>query len=290
MKNLSLSIFTSMTDPDKRNDAWKEAINCYEDFADEVVIVGKDWPKEFSWDHIGKTFQEGFDKSTSDWVIRMDIDYFFHEKYKNRIRKAINKYNEFPVLAFPQYQIFTPDRYQLKTRICLAFNKKKYPNILLNGGGDLTLATLNNELFNPKKVPNINMPIFQYDSIFRTKEIIEEDRARFARAWIKHFGTNESRGGETPKLAFDAWFEMVKDRYPKHTFKLKLEEHPKYIRNKLSEIQKDQFGYDAFGLKDNTEREFIEYLRAYKEKYFNPLIMGKYKINNYYSKKNKQFS
>ncbi len=290
MKNQSLTIFTSMTNPEKRNDPWKEALNCYEDFADEVVIVGKDWPEEFAWDHIGKTFQEGLDKSTSDWVIRMDIDYFFHEKHKMKIRNAIEKYSEFPILAFPQYQFFTPDRYQIKTRICLAFNKKKFPNIKLNGGGDLTLATLNNELVDPKKVPNINVPIYQYDSIFRTKEIISEDRARFAKAWIDYFGADESRGGKTPDLAFKAWYEMVKERYPKHTFKLKLEEHPKYLRSKLYQISENQFGYNAFGLKDNTNREFITYLKGYKEKYFNPLIIGKYKWVNYYNKKNKQLS
>ena len=72
----TLSIFTSMTNPELRNDPWKEALECYKYFADEVVIVGKDWPYDFSWDYIGKTFQEGFDKSNSDWVMRMDIDYF----------------------------------------------------------------------------------------------------------------------------------------------------------------------------------------------------------------------
>ena len=55
----SLSIFTTMTNPETRNDPWREAISCYEFFANEVVVVGDDWPEEFTWDHIGKTFQEG---------------------------------------------------------------------------------------------------------------------------------------------------------------------------------------------------------------------------------------
>ena len=59
---VSLSIFTTMTDPEKRNDPWKEALDCYNFFADEVIVVGDDWPNEFSWDHIGKTFQEGYNK------------------------------------------------------------------------------------------------------------------------------------------------------------------------------------------------------------------------------------
>ena len=35
---MKISIFTSMTDPKERMDPWKEAINCYEKYADEVVM------------------------------------------------------------------------------------------------------------------------------------------------------------------------------------------------------------------------------------------------------------
>ena len=43
--------------------------------------------------------------------------------------------------------------------------------------------------------------------------------ARFARAWERQFGNFGNKGG-TPS-AFDAWFSMIKERYPKHTFKWK---------------------------------------------------------------------
>ena len=279
---MSLSIFTSMTNPEERGDPWKEALNCYNDVADEVIVVGDNWPHDFSWDHIGKTFQEGYDKCTSDWIIRMDIDYFFHQKDISNLRNALLKYSDYPALAFPQYQIFTPDRYQIKTRICLAFNKRVYKNIKLNGGGDLTLATLENKLIDPKKVPNINIPIYQYESTFRTKEIIASDRARFASAWINYFGTVDDRGGSSPEQAYNAWFEMVKERYPKHNFKLKTEEHPIYIQNKIEELNQMQFGYDAFGLKNNLKIDYIYHLKGIREKYFNPIQLRKYKRINYY--------
>lgn len=267
-----ISIFTTMTDPEKRNDPWRESLNCYEDFADELVVVGKDWPKEFKWDIIGKIFQEGFDLSTGDWVIRMDLDYFFHEKDLTKLRTSLNKFNNYPAVSFPQYQIFTPDRYQIKTRICVAFNKKFFPQIKLNGGGDLTLATLNNELIEPKKVPMINIPIYQYESSFRTKEIIAKDRARFARAWFNYFGNYGDRGGQTPELAYKAWFKMIQERYKKHTFKIKDDQHPKYIKEKLIKISNTQFAYDAFGLKNTTSRPLKNYLSGYREKYINPLL------------------
>ena len=103
----SLSIFTSMTKPEERKDPWSESLSCYEDFADEVIVVGENWPEEFEWDHIGKVFQEGFDKSTKDWVIRMDLDYFFHEKDKDKLRNSLVRFSDYPAISFPQYQIFT---------------------------------------------------------------------------------------------------------------------------------------------------------------------------------------
>ena len=73
------SIFTTYTNPEKRMDPWREATQCYEEFADELIITGNEWKEEFSWREIGATFQEGFEKANGDWVARMDIDYFFHE-------------------------------------------------------------------------------------------------------------------------------------------------------------------------------------------------------------------
>ena len=59
---IDLSVVTTMTNPEDRNDPWKEALDCYNQIADELVVVGEDWPYEFKFDHIGKTFQKGFDK------------------------------------------------------------------------------------------------------------------------------------------------------------------------------------------------------------------------------------
>ncbi len=265
---MKLSVFTSMTDPESRNDPYKEALECYEDFADELVIVGEDWPYEFKFDKIGQIFQEGFEKSTGDWVIRMDLDYFIHESDLSKIKNILSKNNGKPAVAFPQYQFFTPDRYHVKTKICIAMNKKEYPQIISNGGGDMCLPTLNNVRIDPNKMPQSRIPIWQYDSMFRTKKIISEDRARFARAWHGYFGDWGDRGGPTPDEAYEAWYKMIKLKYKKHTLKMRIDNHPKYIRERLASLESDQFGYDAFGLKNKINRNLFDYLRGYKHKYF----------------------
>jgi hypothetical protein len=261
-----ISIFTSMTNPETRNDPWKEAKICYEEFADQVIIVGSEWPEVFSWDYIGKTFQQGFDKASGDWVLWMDLDNFIHENDYDYIKNILEKNKNSPAVSFPIHQIFTPDRYQLKTIKCLALNKKKFPNIKLNGGGDLCLPTLNGILIQPRDVPISKKPIWNYDTVFRTKEIIKKDRLRFANAWHNYFDDWGDRGGPTEDLAYDAWFKMVSSRYKKHYFKLKITDHPKVIQKKLNELSVSQFGYDGFGLKQHTRVSFKDKFTEIKNK------------------------
>jgi hypothetical protein len=159
-----------MTDPEKRMDPWEEALDCYESFADEVIIVGDEWKQEFKWGDVNKILQRGFNESTGDWVIWMDIDNFFHEKDFEYIKNFLSKNCDKPAVAFPKYQIFTPDRFHIKSVICRALNKKNFNNILLNGGGDMCLPTLNNILIDPNTSPVSKAAIWNYDTVFKTKK------------------------------------------------------------------------------------------------------------------------
>ena len=61
---------------------------------------------------------------------------------------------------------------------------------------------------------------------------------------------------------------MIQNRFKYHVLKLEIENHPKYIQDRLKNIQPDEFGYDLFGLKNNANRNIYHYLKAYKQKYF----------------------
>lgn len=270
-----LSIVTSMTNPEERGDPWKEALNCFKDYSDEIIIKGDDWPYEFKWDHIGKTFESGFHDASGDWVLVMSLDYFFHEKYKEKLLNSLEKYKDSPAIAFPQYQFFTPYNYSVKTRIALALNKKKFGNSIgYTGGADLCLATLDNKVIDIRSIPNINIPLFQYDFCFKTKKMIAEDRARFARAWYREFNNYNGRGGPTLEEAYDAWFKNIKKKIIFHTHKIKIENHPIYLKDKLKEIKEDQFGFDSFGLEKEIKKPILNYLKGYKEKQFNNALFS----------------
>lgn len=261
---MKISIFTHMTNPEERMDPWREALECYEYFCDEVLIVGENWPYEFDWKEIGQNFQEGFEKADGDWVINMPLDFFFHEKSRDKLVYALKKYNDAPAIAIPKFKFFSPTKYEFKNFEIFVLNKKKFPSIRLNGGGDLCLATLDGKLIEYKDVPVVNIPIWNYDTTFRTKEIIAEDRARFARAWYRHFNEWGDRGGPKPDEAFDAWFHMIKNRLPRHINKIKIESHPMFVQDILANLKEDQFGFDCFGLLNSvkpTPQIYFDYLK-----------------------------
>ena len=240
----SLSIFTSMTQPEKRKDPWNESLSCYEDFADEVVTVGESWPKNLNGILLEKYSKKGLINLPKTGLLEWILIISSTKKIKI-IKNSLN----YSAISFPQYQIFTLTGTKLE-RICIAFNKK-FPNIKLNGGGDLTLATLNDVLIIQKYLMYSNLPI---RIKFSKQEIIAEDMLL---ELVQALWQLWRRGGESVEEAFDAWFRMIKERYAKHTFKINVENHPKYIKEKLANITENQFAYSAFGLKNSIKRYII---------------------------------
>src|SRR5438046_2243291 len=135
---MKLSIFTTITNPKFRGDNFKDALQCYAELADELVIIDGSmtpqaikyiqfgpaaikyvhypWPHEFSWNFIGQQFQRGYDESTGDWVIHADLDFIFHQKDFGKIKQAIRDYPRSPSVSFYKWQFILPDRYNLKSR------------------------------------------------------------------------------------------------------------------------------------------------------------------------------
>ena len=107
---MKISVITSFTNPEERMDPWREALNCYENFADEVVVTGQNLKEEFEFSDIGLMFQEGFDKASGDWVVKLDIDTFLHEKDFNDLYSAMKKFNEYPAISLRKFQFFTPEQ------------------------------------------------------------------------------------------------------------------------------------------------------------------------------------
>lgn len=263
---MKLSIFTTITNPVHRQDPYLEALSCYKDLADEIVVMdGSEnaipveddklrvipyrWPEEFEWSFISQQFQRGYEACTGDWVIRADLDYFFHEKDMSTLRFILDTMpDKTPALSFLKYQFLLVDQYQIKSRLVAAVNKATYGDrIKFNGGGDLCQPTLDGKLLTSDNVPNIRMPIYNYDFSFKSQKVIYWEFGRFARAWAKTFG-NRRLWGPDNESAFEYFQKMVVGRFSDRGHKhIALDEHPKYIQSTIRDLAADRFGHSGFG-------------------------------------------
>ena len=110
-------------------------------------------------------------------------------------------------------------------------NKKKFPNILLNGGGDLCDPTLDGQLLNEYNCPTVPIPFGITTLFLKQKRLFLKIEHVLQELGLQNLETMEQ--GEAPPLkkAFEAWFEMVKNKYKKHIYKLSIDKHPKFIKN-----------------------------------------------------------
>jgi glycosyltransferase involved in cell wall biosynthesis len=260
---LKLSVFTTMTEPGRRGDNWKDALDCYHGFADEVVVVdghGKDspdniafknhvyseWPQEFDWPLIGEQFQKGYEAATGDWVIHADLDFILHEKDFAQLRKALEANNSYPAMTLWKYQFILPDRYNLKSRLVVAVNKGKYGNrIRFDSGGDLCQPSLDGNYMSPDDVPEARVPFYNYEKLTKTEKQIIDDVERMDDAYLKHFGSTLYSTDEL--TAFEGWVEMMRGRFEKPQKRIELSEHPKFVQETIRNLKPEQWGYDGLG-------------------------------------------
>ncbi|CAB4151566.1 hypothetical protein UFOVP585_25 [uncultured Caudovirales phage] len=264
---MRLSIFTTITDPSKRGDNAKDALACYEELADELVVVDgsrkesrinavhkgnrvnvdRVWPKEFSWEFIGQQFQRGYEASTGDWVIHADLDFIFHERDFARIRQLMIDNPNTPAMSFYKHQFIQPDRYNLKSRIVLAVNKKLLGNrIKFDSGGDMCQPSLDGRELKPDYAMESGVAIYNYDKLLKTEVQVRDDVSRMARAWKRRF--NSDLLGHDEDSAYMEWAKMVFGRYGKPQEKIPLSAHPKFVQETIKNLTPDQFGYNGFGM------------------------------------------
>lgn len=244
--------FITITNPEDRSDTFRE---CYESAIglcgreNVIVVDGKDsWPKEFHWDVISKHFQAGYEAVNADWVIHLDTDFIFHEDDYNKVYEAINANSTSPALSFYKYQFIQPKKYNLKSRLVLAVNKKQYGDrIKFNSGGDYCQPSLDGKYLDTKDVPEAKVPFYNYEKLLKTKSQAADDVGRMDRAYFRKFNKYIYGNGDD-KTALDGWINMMRGRYQKPQKEIILQEHPKVMRETIKNLTPEQFGYNGWGL------------------------------------------
>ena len=261
---MKLSIFTTETTPIIRGDLFWQSVSCYLELSDELVriegrndsaghnpeyekVIVCEWPQEFSWEFIGQQFQRGYEACTGDWVIHADLDFIFHERDYDAIRKACENAGDAPALSFWKYQFILPDRYILKSRLVIAVNKGKYGDrIRFDSGGDLCQPSLDGKELKPDDVPEARIPFYNYEKILKTEKQIKDDVGRMARAWHSHFGEYKL-GGPDDESAYEEWLKMTLGRFNKQQKHIPLSDHPKVMQETIKNLKPENWGYSGFG-------------------------------------------
>lgn len=263
---LKLSIFTTITKPVLRGDHYQQSLACYEQLADEVVVVNGNlngaaygdkaknttyvWPKEFDWKFIGQQFTRGYEACTGDVVIHADLDFIFHEKDFKQIREAAELMLDMrvPAVSFWKYQFIQPDRYNLKSRLVVMVNKRDFGDrIKFDAGGDLCQPSLDGVELSAKDVPEARIAIYNYEKIIKTKQQVADDVGRMDRAYRSHFRKDLYCATGFNKDAFNGWLKMVKGRNNKPQNHIELQKHPIYMQEIIKQLTPNQFGYNGFG-------------------------------------------
>lgn len=270
---LKLSIFTTVTDPERRGDNYFDAYQCYKELADEVIIVNggteriigetqifNPWPQEFDWPLIGQQFQRGYEACNGDWVIHADLDFVFHEHDFTAIRRAFEDNPNAPALSFWKYQFILPDRYNLKSRLVIAVNKKRYGNrIKFDSGGDLCQPSLDGQEIKPEYVPEARVPFYNYEKMTKSIDQVMDDCGRMDRAYHKHFGTWQlsEDGSGSDESCFNGYIKLVRGRFHKPQEHIGLEKHPYFVQNTIRSLKAQNFGYNGFELLMGSENRYM---------------------------------
>lgn len=288
---MKISVITTITNPEERQDCWREAISCFCDFADEVIVVnGGDsidditvfkwlaefafnkikfiklkWPEEWNWFEMTRHLNAGREQVTGDWIFRMDMDYFIHENEMKRIRGILEKVPEdCDEILLQKFSTTYGNKYYSKGAMQIAFRNKEYIKFGQNTErfNDITRpirVMFERKVIDAKSKIEYKLPVgitlkqkrtdlrfWNYDYFVKTEEKTKEEFWRFAKAFQRYFG--EWRFGETKEEAFKLFLDMMKSRHDKSPYNLKLEDHPKYMKEVVKNLTKDQFGHSGWGV------------------------------------------
>ena len=276
---MKISIITTVTDPDKRMDAWREAMNNYLDFADEVIVVNGGaplilkpplreillpWPDDWSWEELPKHLNAGLQQATGDWVIKLDIDQFIHEANFEELRYKLNELDDrkMAVGSLMKVNVYFQGKYAKTGGLNIAINKKRFDDAVF--GKDINIKT---DLCEPikftgeyddKGVPvgigfrdgllgNTGINCWNFSYAFKTKEVCKDIFYRQALAYERYFG--KAVWGKTREGCWNRLinaYKAVVQRGLKQAEDFNI--FPKYIRDTYANLKPEQFGYNGWGI------------------------------------------
>lgn len=284
---MTLSIHTTVTDPEQRQYPWREAIASYCDLADEVIVIdgsksddvsrwclefetennielGKirvmklPWPERYTQKEFPIHLNAGLNACTMDWALKMDIDHIIHEKSITRWRQTLDMNADKDFLTFGKLTVIDRFSATLKSKLPFLLNRKLRPEVQYGIDSaevynDWSWPVIPNGYYQgDQRIPigtaleedasrYIRQEIWNYDYFFRTKGVSKYLFARAAEGYWKQ--TGKALWGATDEQAWQVFINQSEARKAKDKRPITVEDHPKYIRERVRNLRPDQFGH-----------------------------------------------
>ena len=278
-----LSAHCNITNPEEAGYPYLESIESFANLCDEVVVVdggstdgsleeiakidkvkiiqGQEWERDFDWTVMPKNLQIGLEACSGEWAFHFDVDYIFHEDDVKELRELIAK-TDMPAIEVRKVNFVLINENFTKGYFPLIINKS-YNAVQYGIGKDLKgnksstfLKPISKKGSKNKdglyegdvlqmsscRLERSQIPIYTYDFSFMDKEQIIEQRTRFDNSLAGYKGTGEVSSG----VAFKKFMAMMQYRHKICKKKVKLEEHSKFIRDKVKNIKPEHFGCNGF--------------------------------------------
>lgn len=203
-----------------------------------------------------------------DWVIKFDIDCFFHEQEKDKLRHELRLLTTRRKLfgIVEKYQFHHIRRCYEKGKIPLCINVKHDLADKVRYGFDNTrytdlcqpifAETVNNGIQEGKKPDDrmysrLSVHVWNYDYCFKTQERAKELLYYFekAHAFFWKFGNYGAALEDiTPEYALEYFLKLSVSRSKnKAKQRFVISDHPRHVQQLLRNIKPEQFGYNLWG-------------------------------------------
>lgn len=276
----TIGVHTTITNPHKQGYAWKEAIENYLSFADQVVVVdggsepevidwlrtkkvkiiNLEWPQgDWHWSELPRHNQAGYEALETNWAIRMDIDYLLHENDFKRLREGLGRLSKenYLLASFMKKIILNKTTYYKKCPLPILINKERAKNTMAYGYDKDTKSDWCFPIYiegkdergvyygrtpNKEIIQKTDVSCWVYDYFFRDEKMVAERFWKFSQAWHKISGKWD--WGDNEENAFKTFCRQQYGRLRKNVHFMTIDEHPKAIKERIKNMLPEEWGYD----------------------------------------------
>lgn len=276
---MKYSIIVHTGDPEEKGYPYKEALDSYLGFADEVIVVNggkplKDIskavkvidipdPEVWDWAEHPKRLNRALQETTGDWIIKMDIDWILDEKTFDTLRDKLETADKrnMPVASMQRCSVYPINKWVNKGSVPVAINAHFRGGIkfgkAFNKRTDLVWPIFTNGDMDEKGVPTgrlveeyetfkTGVPFWNFDCTFKTMEQATKQFHRSSLSYKEYFG--ETKWGESELESWNVFLDYMKENMNKAPYELTDKMLPKYIYNKYKKMTPEMFGYKGWGL------------------------------------------